>query len=112
MSNAPNPWWTVLGVSPAASDAAVRRAWRALARDAHPDANGGDRRRWDQLERAYREARSARRWLRRLLPRLFWGSASASMASDFSDGEGGYLCVEWGHTMVELKIVRRVEGQR
>ena len=49
---APEPWWTVLGVSRDAPPAVVKAAFRALAKDAHPD-QGGDRATWDRLNAAY-----------------------------------------------------------
>lgn len=38
---APDAWWTILGVTQTATPAAIDAAFRKLARDAHPDQNGG-----------------------------------------------------------------------
>lgn len=38
---APDSWWKVLGVAQTATPAAIDTAYRILARDAHPDKNGG-----------------------------------------------------------------------
>ncbi|WP_236547726.1 J domain-containing protein [Sphingomonas sp. AX6] len=38
---APDAWWTILGVDQSAAPAAIDTAYRKLARDAHPDQNGG-----------------------------------------------------------------------
>lgn len=50
----PEPWWVVLGVDRQATRAQIETAYRAAAKDAHPD-TGGDRAAWDRLA----EARSA-----------------------------------------------------
>lgn len=39
---APEQWWQVLGLSPAASMEEIDAAWRAKMRDAHPDRGGTD----------------------------------------------------------------------
>lgn len=44
--------WEVLQVAPGASEDQIRAAYRARAKELHPDA-GGDRARWDELEAAY-----------------------------------------------------------
>ena len=48
-------WWKILGVEPEADQAAVRNAYRALARRHHPDA-GGDPAEFKRLRRAYEQA--------------------------------------------------------
>ncbi|MCB0191916.1 MAG: DnaJ domain-containing protein [Anaerolineae bacterium] len=48
-------WWQVLGVEQDAGLAAVRNAYRALARRHHPDA-GGDPEEFQRLRRAYEQA--------------------------------------------------------
>ncbi|MDF1506213.1 hypothetical protein [Roseisolibacter sp. H3M3-2] len=55
---ASDPWWKVLGVTRDAPIEAITRAYRALARTAHPNA-GGERAAWDRLQRAYDEAQKA-----------------------------------------------------
>lgn len=55
----PDPWWTVLDVTRDAPLEAITRAYRALARTAHPNA-GGQRAEWDRLQRAYDEAQRER----------------------------------------------------
>ncbi|MBE9178729.1 DnaJ domain-containing protein [Oculatella sp. LEGE 06141] len=52
-------WWEVLGVSQHASWDEVRGAYRNEALSRHPDRNGGDRTKWDELERAYRRAETS-----------------------------------------------------
>ncbi len=56
---APDSWWKVLGVAPDAPGGAITAAYRALARDAHPD-TGGDRATWDRLSDAFAQARNER----------------------------------------------------
>jgi hypothetical protein len=46
------PWWEVLGVTPKATAAEIRNAFRALARVHHPDA-GGDPADFRRLREAY-----------------------------------------------------------
>jgi DnaJ-domain-containing protein 1 len=48
-------WWEVLGVEPEADQAAIRNAFRALARHHHPDA-GGSPAEFKRLRRAYEQA--------------------------------------------------------
>ena len=48
-------WWQVLGVEPEADQAAIRNAFRALARRHHPDA-GGNAAEFKRLRRAYEQA--------------------------------------------------------
>ena len=43
---------TMLGLAPTASEAEIKRAYRALAKSAHPD-RGGDPATFDRLTRAY-----------------------------------------------------------
>lgn len=43
---------TMLGLAPTASEAEIKRAYRALAKTAHPD-RGGDPATFDRLTRAY-----------------------------------------------------------
>jgi hypothetical protein len=56
---APRQWWTVLGVSPQASDDEVRAAYRALARQTHPDA-GGEQDAFVRVQAAYERAMQGR----------------------------------------------------
>jgi hypothetical protein len=56
---APDPWWAVLGVARDAPIGVITAAFRALARDAHPDV-GGDRAAWDRLNEAVAQARKER----------------------------------------------------
>jgi hypothetical protein len=51
-------WWDVLGVPSDADEAAIRNAYRALARVYHPDA-GGDPGEFRRLQEAYRQALAA-----------------------------------------------------
>ena len=55
----PDPWWTVLGVAQDAPIAVITAAYRALSKDAHPNA-GGDRSAWDRLSAAYEQAKGER----------------------------------------------------
>jgi hypothetical protein len=55
---APDPWWPVLGVTRDAPLEQVTRAYRQLARTAHPDA-GGNRAEWDRLNAAYEAGKAA-----------------------------------------------------
>jgi hypothetical protein len=57
---APDPWWRVLGVTKDESIEAITRAYRQLARTAHPDA-GGDRAAWDRLNAAYETGKQENR---------------------------------------------------
>lgn len=50
-------WFAVLGLTPDATDTDVRRAYRARARDSHPD-RGGDAATFLQLSRAYEALRT------------------------------------------------------
>lgn len=56
MLPAPATWSSVLGVSRDADRAEIDRAYRALAKTAHPNA-GGDRATWDRLSQAYEQAK-------------------------------------------------------
>lgn len=56
---APDPWWTVLGVDRAAPWPDVERAYRLVAKHAHPD-TGGNRADWDRLQAALETARAER----------------------------------------------------
>lgn len=46
-----------------------------------------------------------RKW--RWLPTLVTGLTAGSMASDEADGDGRYFGVEWGHSYVEIVMLRR-----
>lgn len=48
-------WWVVLGVEPDASQEEIRRAYRGMIKDAHPDA-GGDSAEFIRISEAYRQA--------------------------------------------------------
>jgi DnaJ-domain-containing protein 1 len=48
-------WWKILGVEPEADQAAIRNAFRSLARRHHPDA-GGESTEFKRLRRAYEQA--------------------------------------------------------
>lgn len=54
-------WCEVLGFAPDAhvTRTEIEAAYRNLAKRAHPDANGGSRAKWDELERAKTEALSS-----------------------------------------------------
>ena len=54
-----SPWWKVLGVDRAASIDEIGKAYRNLARTAHPNA-GGQRAEWDRLSAAYDSAKRER----------------------------------------------------
>lgn len=56
----PPSWWVVLGVTRDAPLEAIARAYRAKAREAHPD-TGGDRAEWDRISAAYEQGREERR---------------------------------------------------
>ncbi|RXD05536.1 J domain-containing protein [Sphingomonas sp. UV9] len=56
MLPAPASWSAVLGVSRDADRAEIDRAYRALAKTAHPNAVG-DRETWDRLSQAYEQAK-------------------------------------------------------
>lgn len=53
---APDPWWSVLGIARHADLFEIERAFRTLAKRAHPDA-GGSRAEWDRLTAAYEAAK-------------------------------------------------------
>lgn len=55
-----DPWWTVLGITRAATPDEIARAYRQLAKTAHPNA-GGDRAAWDRLSAAYEAAQQENR---------------------------------------------------
>lgn len=52
---APEQWWTVLGVPPTADADTIRTAYRALARQHHPDA-GGSHETFVRIQTAYDQA--------------------------------------------------------
>lgn len=45
--------YQILGVEPTASDAEIRKAYRALAKQHHPDKKGGDAEKFKEVQRAY-----------------------------------------------------------
>lgn len=45
--------YQILGVEPTASDAEIREAYRALAKQHHPDKKGGDAEQFKEVQRAY-----------------------------------------------------------
>lgn len=53
------PWYDVLGVAPDAPRAEIEAAWRAKARECHPDA-GGDHETMAAVNAAYEQAKEAR----------------------------------------------------
>ena len=53
------PWWTILGVSPQASQSEIRAAWKERARQVHPD-HGNHPAQLATLNAAYQEALQAR----------------------------------------------------
>jgi hypothetical protein len=56
-SSAPSvAWWTVLEISPDATEEEKHRAYRALARKLHPDVPGGDAARFLVVQAAYEQA--------------------------------------------------------
>lgn len=56
---APDAWWTVLAVARTADLPTIDRAYRELAKTAHPD-GGGSRAEWDRLTAAYEQGRAGR----------------------------------------------------
>lgn len=48
--------WQILDLEPGASEMEIERAYRLKAKSAHPD-QGGSREEWDQLRRAYDQAK-------------------------------------------------------
>jgi len=50
--------WQVLGIAPGSTRDLIDRAYRAKARDAHPD-SGGSREAWDALTAAYEQAKAS-----------------------------------------------------
>lgn len=57
----PDPWWSVLGVGPTASEELIRDAYRALAKQWHPDMPGGDASKFHRIQAAYETALKERR---------------------------------------------------
>lgn len=51
--------WQILDLGPDASEMEIERAYRTKAKSAHPD-QGGSRDEWDQLRRAYDQAKKAK----------------------------------------------------
>lgn len=56
---APESWWQVLGIAPAASEDDIRTAYRELAKQTHPDA-GGDQDKFVRVQAAYDAAMKAK----------------------------------------------------
>jgi hypothetical protein len=50
------PWWEILGVSPKATDAEIKDSYRKLIIQHHPDRPHGDLKRFQQIQRAYKQA--------------------------------------------------------
>lgn len=50
--------WSVLGIQPRSSRSEIDRAYRELAKEAHPD-RGGSREAWDALSAAYEQAKAS-----------------------------------------------------
>lgn len=70
--------YSVLGVSPNASDEEIKKAYRELAKKYHPDRNPGDEeaaRKMNEINAAYDQIKTAR-------PTITATAATASMAAD------------------------------
>src|SRR5438270_6403955 len=52
--------FAALGLEPGADSAAIEQAYKRLIKEHHPDRQGGDAKRAAEINRAYRELRSAR----------------------------------------------------
>jgi hypothetical protein len=59
--NAKRPWWVVMGLPEGAPLEAIEMTYRTLARQLHPDVPGGSTEAMQELNRAYDEAKEARR---------------------------------------------------
>lgn len=84
----------LLGVDPRADDDQIKKAYRRLARELHPDANGGDpeaEARFKEVSLAYEVLRDPERRARydRYGPEGVFGSAAGGGASSPFDVDGG-----------------------
>ncbi len=90
--------YETLGVSPDCTDEELKRAYRKLARQHHPDANPGD----TQAEARFKEIRSAYEVLSDPKRRSFYDRygtddpSAASMSDPFSGGLGGLFDAFFG----------------
>jgi curved DNA-binding protein CbpA len=91
----------VLGVSPKSDRAAVKAAYRSLAKTCHPDIQGGDERRFKEIAGAYavlaspaqRAAYDAQCALTRARARRQMAGALAAMAASFTLTVGSGVAV-------------------
>lgn len=56
----PTPWWEVLGIDCQAPAAAVKRAYKELAKLHHPDRESGNLERFQVISKAWQECQKAR----------------------------------------------------
>src|SRR3954451_25324798 len=85
-------YYGVLGLSQGASDTEIKRAYRKLARDLHPDVNPdpGAKERFQEVNRAYQALTAPEK--RRIVARggaPFDAGAAAGAGSPFTTGLGG-----------------------
>ena len=88
----------VLGLDPGASPAAVKSAWRRLARANHPDLNAGDpaaaraaTTRMVEINDAYERLRKA---LKAEIDEAAWASLNATVSRPFATPSSGRIAVK------------------